>query len=114
MANPTHVKFNHQFVALIDMHLYAKNQVYTSNSFSGIKFQKFCHLIGPEHFAFNLRTIFSQTCSFNRIIKVIMVHDLKPKKSTHQQTTFFAKSKKPFLGVFLGIILKIWLSVFYH
>ena len=45
---------------------------------------------------------FSQTCGFNRIIKVIMVHDLNP-KNLHingSMDYFFAKSKNPcFLGV---------------
>ena len=31
---------------------------------------------------------FAQTCSFNRIIKVISVHDLNLKKSAHQLTIF--------------------------
>ena len=33
MPDPTSVKLHHQFVALIDMDLLAKNQRYTSNSF---------------------------------------------------------------------------------
>ena len=35
MPDPTHVKLQHQFVALIDLH--AKNQLYNSNNFRDIK-----------------------------------------------------------------------------
>ena len=45
---------------------------------------------------------FSQTYGFNRIIKVIMVHDLNSKQSIHHSTTFFAKSKKPYFWGLLG------------
>ena len=44
---------------------------------------------------------FSQTCVFNRIIKVIMVHDLNPKHLHINGLFFSAKSKKSYLwGVF--------------
>ena len=44
---------------------------------------------------------FSQTCRFNRTIKVIMVHDLNPKNLHINGQIFFAKSKKPyFWGAF--------------
>ena len=36
MPDPTHVKLHHQYVALIDMYLHAKNQLYTPDSFSDI------------------------------------------------------------------------------
>ena len=44
---------------------------------------------------------FSQTCGFNRIIKVIMVHDLNL-KNLHINELFFAKSKK---NLFLGVLV---------
>ena len=49
-------------------------------------------------FAFNSKHIFSQTCSFNRIVKVIMVHYLKT-KNLHSNEHFFAKiQKNPYFG----------------
>ena len=43
---------------------------------------------------------FSQTCHFNRLIKINLVHDLNP-KNLHINGFFFAKPKKLyFLGVF--------------
>ena len=41
---------------------------------------------------------FSQTCGFNRIIKVIIVHDLNPKKSTHFFFFFLQNPKNPIFG----------------
>ena len=47
-------------------------------------------------FAFNSKHIFSQTCNFNRIVKVIMVHYLKT-KNLQNNGHFFAKiQKNPF------------------
>ena len=46
---------------------------------------------------------FSQTCGFNRIIKVIMVHDLKPKKYKHQ-LFFLQNQKNHIFEVLAGII----------
>ena len=37
MSDHTHLKSQQQFVAFIDVNLYAKNQLYTSNSFWEIK-----------------------------------------------------------------------------
>ena len=37
MPDPTHVKSDHHFVALTDMHLHAKNHLLNSNSFWDIK-----------------------------------------------------------------------------
>ena len=54
-------------------------------------------------FAFNSKHIFSQTCNFNRIVKVIMVHYLKT-KNLHNNEHFFAKIQK---NPILGIILKM-------
>ena len=54
---------------------------------------------------------FSQTCVFNRIINVIMVHDLNPKNLQINGLilfSFFGKPKKKLIsGVFLGIFLKM-------
>ena len=44
---------------------------------------------------------FSQTCRFNRITKVIMVHDLNP-TNLHINELFYAKSQKPYFGGVLG------------
>ena len=42
---------------------------------------------------------FSQTCCFNRIMKVIMVYDSNPKNlSINRLFFFFAKSKKRYFG----------------
>ena len=55
---------------------------------------------------------FSQTCGFNRIIKVIMVHDLNPKnlhiyENLHINGLFFCKIQKTlFLGCFWALSLK--------
>ena len=43
MSDPTHVKLHHQFVALVDMYLHAKNQLYTSKSFCDL-LRAFLHL----------------------------------------------------------------------
>ena len=46
---------------------------------------------------------FSQTCGFNRIIKVIMVHDWNPENLHIKGILFFcAKSKKPYFWGVLG------------
>ena len=37
ILDPTHVKLHHLFVALIDMYLHSKNQLYTSNSLRHVK-----------------------------------------------------------------------------
>ena len=51
---------------------------------------------------------FSQTCCFNRIMKVIMVHDLNPKNLSINRLFFFLQNlKNPIFGVYLGIIPKI-------
>ena len=39
MPDPTDIKLHHQFVALIDLYLHAKNQLYTSDSFETLKFK---------------------------------------------------------------------------
>ena len=74
-----------------------------------------CNLIGQEHFSifpFNsVNQDYSLICGFNRIIKVIMVHDLKQKKSTHQWIIFLfsffvAKSKKTYFGGVFGHYLQ--------
>ena len=49
---------------------------------------------------------FSQTCGYDRIIKV-MVHDLNPTWFTHQWIIFLQNPKNPYFGVFWGIIPKI-------
>ena len=48
--HPPKVTYIIWFVALTNMHLYGKNQLCNSNSFSDIKFWKFWNLIGQEHF----------------------------------------------------------------
>ena len=49
MPDPIHIKLHHQFVALLDMYLHAKDKFYTSNSFWDI-------WLGERIFAFNSRT----------------------------------------------------------
>ena len=96
---PTHVKF----AALIDTYLHAKNQLYTSSSFWDIKILKSCNLIVQEHFCiFPIFADFLQTCGFNRIIRVVMVHDLYSKNLRITGLYFFAKSRKLNFGVVLG------------
>ena len=103
MPDLNHAKLNHQSVTLIDMSLHAKNLHYTSNSF----WDKFRNpaIDWPKAFLHLTRgPYFSQTCGFNRIIKVIKVHDLNPKKYTHRWTIFFWEKKKHIFWVILGII----------
>ena len=50
---------------------------------------------------------FSQTCDLNRIIKVIMVHDLNPKNLHNNGLFFLQNPKNPIFEAFLGIIPKM-------
>ena len=102
---PTHVKF----ATLIDTYLHAKNQLYTSSSFWDIKILKSYNLIVQEHFCiFPIFADFPQTCGFNRIIRVVMVHDLNSKNLRITGLYFFCKIKKAqFWGCF-GALSPKW------
>ena len=93
MPDPTHVRLHHQFVALVDMYLHAKNQLYTSKSFCDL-LKAFLHLIREVDF--------SQTFGFNKIVTVIMMHDLNPKYLHINRLIFFSKSQKPYFWGVLG------------
>ena len=45
---------------------------------------------------------FPQACGLNRIIKVIIVHDLHQKKSAEHWINVFAKSKENYFGGIFG------------
>ena len=93
MPDPTNVKLHH--VALIAMYLHAKNQLYTSFGLWNIKSLKILQSNWPRAFLhLTQETDFSKTCSFNRITKVIMVHDLNSKNTHISRLSFFAKSKR--------------------
>ena len=125
IPDPTHVKLHHRLVVLIDTYLHTKTQLYNCDSFWDIEVWKTCNLVGREHFFLYLtrEPDFYQTCGFNSIIKVIMVHDLNPKiyTSMHYIKIYFLQNpKNAILGMFLGIIPKMRyfpkdpaLSVFY-
>ena len=91
MPDHAHLKSHYQFVALIDMYLHPKNQLYTSNSFWDIKSLKILQSDWLTAFLDLTREPDLQTCSFNRIIKVIMMHNLNPK---HINGLFFCKFQK--------------------
>ena len=99
MPDPTHVRLHHQFVALVDMYLHAKNQLYTSKSFCDL-LKAFLHLIREVDF--------SQTFGFNKIVTVIMMHDLNPKYLHINRLIFFQNLKNPIFGVFWGIIPRMF------
>ena len=79
MSDHTHLK-SHQSEALIDTYLHAEQKInfITQTVFEILKWP---------------RADFSQICSFNRIIKVIMVHDLNP-KNLHINGLSFCKIQK--------------------
>ena len=69
-------------------------------AFDILKFKNPVIWLAKSIFALTQEPDFSQICSFDRIIKVIMVLDLNP-KNLHINGLIFAKSKKPyFWGVF--------------
>ena len=74
--------------------------------FEILKFKNPAIWLAKSIFAINSRSRFSQTCSFNRIIKVIMVHDLNL-TNLHMNGLFFQWQKNPIFGLFLGIIPNI-------
>ena len=105
MPDPTNVKLHH--VALIAMYLHAKNQLYTSFGLWNIKSLKILQSNWPRAFLhLTQETDFSKTCSFNRITKVIMVHDLNSKNTQISTTIFFCKIQKKFLGCFWALSSK--------
>ena len=93
MYDHIRLKLHNHFINLIDMKLHTQNQLYMSFCFWDLKVLRFgdtwpC----PPN-------ITSSVCSFNRDHYVAWI---RPKKSTHQWTNFFAKSKKPYFGGIFG------------
>ena len=85
-----------------------KNQLYNSNSFEILK----CKILQSDWLRAFLQLTqqpdFSQTCGFNRIIKIIMVHDLNPKNlHINGLFSFLQNPKNCIFGFFSGIIPKI-------
>ena len=83
MPDHTHLKSRHHFRALNDMYLHAKRQLHTSNSLWDIKVQS-----SSSFLHWTREPDFSQTYCFNKIIKVIMVHDSNT-KNLHVNGLFF-------------------------
>ena len=102
MPDPIHVKLNHQFVDNRYVPVSKKSALYSHQFLTYLSLKilqsdwlrAFLHLTREPDF--------SQTCSFNRIIKVIMEHDLNP-KNLHINGLFSGKT----LGVFLDISPKL-------
>ena len=84
---------HHQSVALIDMFNFKPPIV-----FEILKFKHPAISLAESIFAFNSRTRFSQTRGLNRIIKVMMVHNIKPKNLHINGLFLFTKSKKTYFG----------------
>ena len=115
LPDPIHLKLHHQFVALTDMYLHAKKKInfILPTVFEILNFKNLAIWLAKSIFAFNLinsRTRFSQTCGCNRILKVIMVHDLNP-KNLHINDHFLQNPKIPILGVLFSP--KIWFRLFF-
>ena len=107
MPDSTYVKLHHQFVALIDMYLHAKKLTLYIQQFLRYLTLKILQSDWPRAYLHLTREPdFSQTCGFNRIIKVIMVHDLNPNNLHISELFFLQDPKNTILGRFLGIIPK--------